>query len=324
MDETLPTVPIARRTAVRVPNAVMTTVLATALATALTTGCASTSAAPESSAAAPPTTTTSSTSSPAPKHPTTHPPAPSPAQIRHKTAETVAALERNEPHGSISVAALNTRTGEKFTAGQSSGMWTASAYKLFVLETLLLQQGGPLTGYDAGEAEPMIENSDNAAGYDLFLAAGGNAGLSAAASRFGMHHTVPGASDPTFTRTSASDFLILVRNLVDRHSPLTPAARRYALNLMADVEADQRWGVSAAADKDTQFYIKNGWLSIDDSNGPGETDDGRWAVTSVGVIKCRHQQLLMAVFTEHQPDMGTGVRLVEKLARAIAPAVLTS
>jgi hypothetical protein len=29
----------------------------------------------------------------------------------------------------------------------------------------------------------------------------------------------------------------------------------------------------------------------------------------------------MAVFTQHQPDMGAGVRLVEKLARAIVPAV---
>ena len=54
---------------------------------------------------------------------------------------------------------------------------------------------------------------------------------------------------------------------------------------MADVEADQRWGVSAAADKDTDVDNKNGWLSIDDSNGPGETDDGRWAVTSVGIIR---------------------------------------
>lgn len=203
-------------------------------------------------------------------------------------------------------------------------MWTASAYKLFVLETLLLQQGGPLTGSEEDEAEPMIENSDNAAGYSLFLAAGGNPGLEAAARRFGMHHTVPGVSDPTFTRTSASDFLILARNLVDKHSPLTASARRFALRLMSDVEADQRWGVSAAADKHSRFYNKNGWLPIDDTNGPGETDDGRWAVTSVGIIRCHHQQVLMAVFTEHQPDFGTGVRLVQKLARAIAPAVVTS
>ena len=43
---------------------------------------------------------------------------------------------------------------------------------------------------------------------------------------------------------------------------------------MRNVEADQRWGVGAAADKGSRFANKNGWLSIDDSNGPGETDDG--------------------------------------------------
>ena len=60
-------------------------------------------------------------------------------------------------------------------------MWTASAYKLFVVEALLLQNGGPLSGAEASDAEIAIENSDNAAGYRLFLDAGGNSGLEAAA-----------------------------------------------------------------------------------------------------------------------------------------------
>lgn len=233
----------------------------------------------------------------------------------------VAEVAKHEPVGSVSVAAQNVATGARFVAGRRSGMWTASAYKLFVLEALLWERGGPLTGYEEDLAERAIENSDNPSGYSLFLAAGGNSGLESAARRFGMRHTVPGVSDPTFTRTSAADFLILVRNLVEKHSPLTPAARRFALNLMGDVESDQRWGVSAAADKHSDFYNKNGWLSVDDSNSPGETDDGRWAVTSVGIIQVHHQQVLMAVFTQHQPDFETGVHLVERLARTIAPAV---
>jgi hypothetical protein len=241
--------------------------------------------------------------------------------VRTKAAATVAALAARQPRGAISVAALNLKTGKSFVAGSRRGMWTASAYKLFVVEALLLQQGGPLSGYESSDAQIAIENSDNPAGYRLFLDAGGNEGLEAAARRFGMRHTVLGETDPTFTRTSASDFLVLARNLVDPHSPLTPAARHYLLSLMADEEADQRWGVGAAADKDTDVYSKNGWLSIDDSNPPGETDGGRWAVTSVGLIRVRHQRIAMAVLTQHQPLMDDGVRLVERLARAIAPAV---
>jgi hypothetical protein len=232
-------------------------------------------------------------------------------------------LESKQPHGAISVAALNLKTGERFVDGSHGGMWTASAYKLFVVETLLLQNGGPLSGAESSDAEIAIENSDNPAGYRLFLDAGGNAGLEAAARRFGMRHTIPGDTDPTFTRTSAWDFLILARNLFDRHGPLTPASRHYLLGLMADEEDDQRWGVSAAADRSSDVYSKNGWLSIDDSNEPGETDNGLWAVTSIGVIRVHHQPVAMAVFTQHQPLMGDGVHLVERLAKAIAPAVTT-
>jgi len=35
-----------------------------------------------------------------------------------------------------------------------------------------------------------------------------------------------------------------------------------------------------------------------------------------------HQQVLMAVLTQHGPDFATGVDLVEALAKAIAPAVV--
>jgi Beta-lactamase enzyme family len=246
-----------------------------------------------------------------------------PKQRKAQALGTVRKLDAREPSGAISVAVVNTSNGARFTAGAKSGMWTASAYKLLVLETLLLQNGGPLYGYQASEAVPMIENSDNAAGYSLFLAAGGNGGLESALQRFGMTHTVPGVSDPTFTRTSAADYIRLVRNLVGP-GPLTPSAQAYAKNLMRNVEADQRWGVGVVADKGSVFYNKNGWLSVDDSNGPGETDEGRWAVTSVGIVKVHGQQLLMSVFTQHQPDMGAGIDLVEKLARAIAPAVVRS
>jgi hypothetical protein len=135
-----------------------------------------------------------------------------------------------------------------------------------------------------------------------------------------MSHTTPGASDPTFTTTGAPDCIKLLNNLV---SPgvFSAEQRSYVLGLMRHVEADQRWGVGAAADKGTDFANKNGWLSIDDSNGPGETDGGLWAVTSLGVLTIGGDPVLMAVLTKHQPDMATGVHLVENLAKAIAPTV---
>jgi hypothetical protein len=103
--------------------------------------------------------------------------------------------------------------------------------------------------------------------------------------------------------------------------PLSLRSKRYILGLMRDVEADQRWGVGVVADRDTTFANKNGWMAVDNDNDPGEDDDGRWLVNSLGIVQVHGQQLLMAVFTRHDPDYGSGIDLVQRLARVVAPAV---
>lgn len=230
------------------------------------------------------------------------------------------------PAGSVSVAAVNTATGASVTAGATSGMWTASVYKLLVLETLLWQHeqsGTTLSATEDAEATTMIENSDNEAGYDLFLDIGGNTGEAAALTAFGMTHSAPGISDPAFTTTSASDALALLQNLVSASSPLDANSRAYALGLMQSVEADQRWGVGVVADPATTFANKNGWLSVDNENVPSEDDNGLWITTSVGVVTVHGQQVLMAVFTQHQASMDSGVALVQQLATAATAAVMS-
>jgi beta-lactamase class A len=227
-------------------------------------------------------------------------------------------IRSSAPHVAVSVAVLNTATGKSYNYGKTSGMWTASVYKLFILEVLL--RNGGLSSYEMANATQAIENSDNVAGYNLFLAAGGNAGLSNGFGALGLKHTVPGASDPTFTRTSAADCLTLLRHLVQK-GPLSKQARSYALGLMQHVESDQRWGVGVVADKGDDFANKNGWLSLDDSNGPGEDDNGLWVVNSVGVMRVHGQLVLMAVLSEHNNDMASGVHLIQRIAKSAVKAV---
>jgi hypothetical protein len=265
--------------------------------------------------------TTSTSPRPAATTPTTSKSTPpSASELKASADKAVKQLAAHEPAHAVSVAALNTTSGARYSYGSASGHWTASVYKLFILEVLLHRRGGALTGSESSNAVPMIERSDNVAGYAEFLAAGGRTGLIAGAKALGLSHTIPGTSDPTFTTTGASDLLILLRNLV-RKGPLTKAARAYALRLMRDVEPDQRWGVGVIADHDTDFANKNGWLSIGPGNAPGENDGGRWAVNSVGIVTVGGHQVLIAVMTQHQPDFRTGVKLVERLARAIRPAI---
>ncbi len=222
------------------------------------------------------------------------------------------------------MAALNTKTGARFSYGAVGGMRTGSVAKLFLLETVLLQHqhaGTPVSDDELGLATPMIENSDNKAEYSLYLDAGGRDALVDAFPRLGLKHSIPGYSDPALTTTSATDGITLLRNLV-RGSPLNAYSRSLALGLMRNVESDQRWGVSAVADPGSTVALKNGWLSVDNANGPGENDNGLWLVNSVGIVTVHGQRVLMSAFTQHGPDYASGVQLVEALVRAITPAVV--
>jgi beta-lactamase class A len=223
----------------------------------------------------------------------------------------------------ISVAALNTRTGARFTWRGTSGMWSGSVYKLLVLEALLLQRQGSdawLLASDYTDITTMIEQSDNAAGYRMYLAAGGSTGVEAAARKLGLRHTTMGLADPSLTAMSAGDGVRLLHDLVFP-GPLDKRSRAFVLDLMRNVQADQRWGVGVLADHGSSFANKNGWMDVDDDNTQGEDDDDLWLVDSLGVVRVHGQQLLVAVFTRHNPDFESGVRLVEKLARLIRPAV---
>jgi hypothetical protein len=260
-------------------------------------------------------------------------PAPSPPSSARTSAATVvkeaaaariAALIGSVPDRAAFVAALNPRTGVRFLAGSTAGTWTASCYKLVLVETLLLQhqqQGTSITDDEANDATAAIEHSDNVAGYQLWLDVGRNPGMQQAMPALGLTHAVAEGSDPTFTKLTGPDTLALLDNLVDPRSPLDAQSRSFTLGLMRAVEPDQRWGVGAAADPGTTFANKNGWLSIDNDNGPGESDDGRWVVNSLGVVTIAGQQVLLAVFTEHQASFAAGVALVESLAKAVWPLV---
>jgi hypothetical protein len=267
---------------------------------------------------------------PAPTEPSTpspHPPSSadtSAAAAKAAAAARITSLIQSVPDRAAFVAALNTTTRAQYLTGSTAGNWTASCYKLVLVEILLLQhqqQGTSITDDEASDATAAIEHSDNMAGYQLWLDVGRNPGMQQAMPTLGLTHAVAEGSDPTFTKLTGPDTLALLDNLVDPRSPLDAESRSFTLGLMRAVEPDQRWGVGAAADPQTTFANKNGWLSIDNSNGPGESDDGRWVVNSFGIVTIAGHQVLLAVFTEHQASFAAGVKLVETLAKAVRPLV---
>jgi beta-lactamase class A len=217
--------------------------------------------------------------------------------------------------GHVSVAALDVATGRSFDYAPDTPIRTASVVKLDVLAALLLQgqdDGRPPSAEARALATRMIEQSDNEAASRLWEDLGGVPALDAANRRLGLRatHLVDRWGSST---TSASDQLALLAAL---HSsgPLDPASRSYARDLMTRVVDEQRWGVSAAAEPGTTAALKNGWA-------PADSDDGRWAVGSVGIITVDGSPVLLAVLTERQPSRDAGIQLVEALSRIAAQTV---
>jgi beta-lactamase class A len=235
----------------------------------------------------------------------------------------LAAIAQRLPAGAISVAVRNPVTGATFSYGEAGGMWTGSVYKLLVLEALLLRSqrtGSWLSDYEIADITAMIVKSKNTAGYQMYLDAGGSTALAATARRLGLQHTSIGRSDPALTTSDARDGLTLLQHLVT-DGPLDAHSRAFALGLMRGVQADQRWGVGVVADSGTTFANKNGWMRVGNTNGPGEQDNRRWLVNSLGVVRVDGQRLLISIFTKHNPDRDTGIDLVQRLVRVITPAV---
>ncbi|AHI00799.1 serine hydrolase [Kutzneria albida] len=215
--------------------------------------------------------------------------------------------------GQLSVGVLDVSTGTSASYNGKQSFTTASIVKADILAVLLLQtqqQGISLTSGQQQAAQQMIENSDNDSATALWDEAGSEAGMRAANTRFGLTATDPGADDYWgLTTTTVGDQLQLLTALTTSRSPLSQAARSYAIGLMSNIEPDQVWGVSAAADRGTTPVLKNGWLPVD-------ADNDLWAVNSIGQVVSGGHTFLIAVLSGSQPDEDTGIAQVSAAAKA--------
>ncbi|WP_053848909.1 serine hydrolase [Streptomyces sp. NRRL B-24085] len=210
----------------------------------------------------------------------------------------------------VSVAVLDLESGDSAVHGD--GVFdTASIVKVDILAALLLRHqeaGTSLSAREKAYATTMIENSDNTAASALWDVIGRAAGLDAANERFGLTGTEGGDGALWgLTRTTAADQLALLQQVFGEGSELSETSRSYVQGLMGQIEADQRWGVSAAADG-SGWALKNGWL-------PRSTT-GLWDVNSIGRVTVAGRDCLVAVLSDGNSTQAKGISLVEAAARA--------
>ncbi|MFF3449660.1 serine hydrolase [Streptomyces sp. NPDC002667] len=209
-----------------------------------------------------------------------------------------------------SVAVLDVDSGESAAHGDAA-FDTASIVKVNILAALLLQAQDAdrqLTAREKTYATAMIENSDNASASALWAAIGRADGLDAANRRFGLTSTQGGDGELWgLTQTTAGDQLKLLRQVFGKDSRLSASSRSYVQGLMGEIEADQRWGVSAAADG-SQWALKNGWLA--------RSTTGLWDVNSIGRISADGHEYLVATLSNGNSTQAKGISLVEAVSKA--------
>ncbi|MER7942433.1 serine hydrolase [Streptomyces sp. NPDC094458] len=250
--------------------------------------------------ASPATAAVSSASSPSA---TTGPSEESEVDLDAELADALAPLADG---ADVSVAVLDTESGA--SAAYGDGTYdAASIVKVDILAVLLLQaqdEDRELNGAERAYAEAMIRRSDNTSATELLKVIGGEEGLDAANVRLGLTGT-KAAHAWGLTQTTSADQVRLLEAVSGADSVLSEASRAYLTELMGQVEADQRWGVSAAG---TDAVLKNGWMP--------RTTTGLWDVNSIGRVRSGGHTVLVAVLSRGHATQEAGIGLVETVAKA--------
>jgi beta-lactamase class A len=188
---------------------------------------------------------------------------------------------------------------------------SASTVKVIILGALLrqaLDQHRYLTSTEAAEARAMITRSDNNAASALWAELG-HAYLQHFLNLAGMTQTSLGPSGYWgLTQVTAHDYMLLLRLLMTANAVLSANSRAYALGLMAQVIASQRWGTPAGAPSTVTVHVKNGWL-------PRATHG--WRIHSMGCFTWYGGWYSIVVLTQDNPTMAYGISTVEAIARVI-------
>jgi hypothetical protein len=259
-----------------------------------------------------------------PARPTAHSQAAKPLNTQMRAAKPESAYRElsaaiagpiRQDGGNVAVAVDDLSTGVASSYNGSKEFITASIVKVDILSTLLYQsqQAGQATsGEEQQLAAAMIENSDNDSASDLYYDVSGSAGIDSANSVFGLSETTAGTDGYWgLTTTTADDQLRLLRLVFTSDSALSSASRSYIQGLMGNVETDQQWGVSAAADAGTSYMLKNGWLP----------DPDLWEINSIGEVTHNGERMLIAVLSDDNATEDSGISIVEAVAAKAADAI---
>ncbi|WP_242883129.1 serine hydrolase [Actinomadura litoris] len=213
--------------------------------------------------------------------------------------------------GTESVAVFDRKRGIRCAVAAGRHYDSASVVKATILGGLLRQaadEDRSLTATEKSLAQKMVTRSDNDAASRLWRLVG-RARMDRFLKLAGMSHTTLGPSGYWgLTQITAEDEIALLSRYTQHNDLLPDKARAYALGLMNDVIASQRWGAPAGTPAKVTWHVKNGWLPR----------KGRyWRVHSIGAFDGHGEDYMIVVLTQDTPSMAYGVTTIERVARAV-------
>lgn len=178
---------------------------------------------------------------------------------------------------------------------------------------LLEQNGQALDDNGQNLLTSMIENSDNDAASELYYnQINGAQGISNYMQKIGIGGISANSGAWGYSQISPLAMVQLL-TLLQRGQTLTSDDRALALQLMENVESDQRAGVGDSAPDGATVAMKNGWVV-----GP----DGLWDVNSSGIVTAGKETYVIVVCTQGQPTQDAGDAITHHIAASVASALL--
>ncbi len=184
---------------------------------------------------------------------------------------------------------------------------------MLVLTTLLHQlqaDDKQLSTRQRRLAERMITRSDNAATESL-LAEVGRDEVRRVADLVGMTHTTMDDGWWGLWRTTPGDLNLMVGAVLSSDAVLDGSRRAVVRSLMADVVAEQRWGVFAPESSRVHVAAKNGW---------GPLPDG-YRLNSAGWVSADDREYQLAILSNSPAGFRYGRRTISEVARICHKAV---
>ena len=257
-------------------------------------------------------TSTAATAAPTATAPPTASPSPSasPSAAAVERVEAPQLADRLEDYldgrsGDLGLELIDLRRGQSFRYDAEEG-YCYSTIKVLVLTTLLHQlqaDDKQLSTRQRRLAERMITRSDNAATESL-LAEVGRDEVRRVADLVGMTHTTMDDGWWGLWRTTPGDLNAMVGAVLSSDAVLDGSRRAVARFLMADVVAEQRWGVFAPESSRVHVAAKNGW---------GPLPDG-YRLNSAGWVSADDREYQLAILSNSPAGFRYGRRTISEVA----------